>query len=116
MCCILLCACWQEVIKQYAVQFGAVVEETVPAVLPRTGKRAQCHSCQLHVLIVCPGAAAGEAAEDAQRALQAALLSFAGKPVAELVSFDLGAKLTELGLAQFCPAEACLERVAPVCV
>ena len=65
---------------------------------------------------MCPGAAAGEAAEDAQRALQAALLSFAGKPVAELVAFDLGAKLAELGLAQFCPAEACLERVAPVCV
>ena len=65
---------------------------------------------------MCPGGGAGEAAEDAQRALQAALLSFAGKPVAELVSFDLGAKLTALGLAQFCPAEACLERVALVCM
>ena len=64
---------------------------------------------------MCPGGAAREAAEDTQRALQAALLSFAGKPVVELVSFDLGAKLTELGLAQYCPAEACLERVAPVC-
>ena len=65
---------------------------------------------------MCPGGAAREAAEDTQRALQAALLSFAGKPVVELVSFDLGAKLTELGLAQYCPAEACLECVAPVCV
>ena len=40
MCCILVFACWQEVIKQYAVQFGAAVDEVVPAPVSRTGERA----------------------------------------------------------------------------
>ena len=46
-----------------------------------------------------------EACGDTQRALQAVLLGFAGKPVQELVSVDLGAKLAELGLANFFPHE-----------
>ena len=38
--CILVFARWQDVIKQYAAQFGPVVEEVVPAPLSRTGERA----------------------------------------------------------------------------